>query len=345
MTKPAATDVVFANNQLNPLEFEGVKLMSMGFINKGAAIMRGPMVNQILNQFVSLCNWGDLDYLVIDMPPGTGDIQLTLAQIMNISAAVIVTTPQRLSFVDVVKGIDLFDTVNVPCVAVVENMAEYEAYTFPAGFYDALGAKAAAAAAASLAFNPDPSRSFDAVTRVIRDAVEAQKSPRKVFGQGHNARLREMWGIENIVSIPLLDEVAASGDSGLPHVVRYPESAVAASLAELAQGVVTELKRLSSGGGGPQLTVDREANELVYQGSSRIAAKALRMDCRCAVCVEEFTGRQLLKPASVPDDVKPLSSAPIGRYAVSVDWSDGHKSLFPFRQIAALVQQEEKASV
>jgi Mrp family chromosome partitioning ATPase len=138
------------------------------------------------------------------MPPGTGDIQLTLAQIMNISAAVIVTTPQRLSFVDVVKGIDLFDTVNVPCVAVVENMAEYAAYTFPPGFFESVGAKAASAASASLAFSPDPSKSFAAVTKVIKEAVEAQKLPKRVFGEGHNQRLKDMWGIENIISLPLV---------------------------------------------------------------------------------------------------------------------------------------------
>eukprot|EP00596_Hydrurales_sp_CCMP1899_P000678 CAMPEP_0119034928 /NCGR_PEP_ID=MMETSP1177-20130426/1939_1 /TAXON_ID=2985 /ORGANISM="Ochromonas sp, Strain CCMP1899" /LENGTH=521 /DNA_ID=CAMNT_0006992757 /DNA_START=195 /DNA_END=1760 /DNA_ORIENTATION=+ len=345
MTKPLSTEVVFANNQLRPLEYDGVKLMSMGFINKGASIMRGPMVNQILNQFVQLCNWGDLDYLIVDMPPGTGDIQLTLAQIMDISAAVIVTTPQRLSFVDVVKGIDLFDTVNIPCVAVVDNMAEYSTYSFPPGFYEALGSKAASAVAVSTAFNSDPVKAMEAVTKVIQQEIEAQKKPKKIFGEGHNSRLREMWGIENIVSVPLIEEVSASGDSGIPYILRYPDSEVAGYISELAAGVVKELDRLkSTASARAKLAVDRVTNEIIFEDINRISAKKLRLDCRCATCVEEFTGKKLVADSAAFDLVKPMSTGSIGRYAQSIDWSDGHKSLYPFKQIAALIEAEAKKS-
>ena len=88
------------------------------------------------------------------------------------------------------------------------------------------------------------------------------------------------------------------------------------------------------------LAVDRTSNELIYEGESRISSKKLRLDCRCAVCEEEFTRKKLISSGNISDDIKPLSTAPIGRYAVSVDWSDGHKSLYPFRQIAALIESE-----
>jgi Mrp family chromosome partitioning ATPase len=96
--------------------------MSFGFASGKRAVMRGPMVSSIVTQLIIQTQWDDLDYLVVDMPPGTGDIQITLGQEIAFDGAVIVTTPQRLSFVDVVKGIEMFDDLKVPTIAVIENM-------------------------------------------------------------------------------------------------------------------------------------------------------------------------------------------------------------------------------
>ena len=288
-------------------------------------------------QFVTLTNWGDLDYLIVDMPPGTGDIQLTLAQIMNISAAIIVTTPQRLSFVDVVKGIDLFDTVNIPCVAVVENMAEFSAYNFTPEFYEDIGIKAASVAAAATALSSDPSKAFSSVSKCIKEAIDAQKLQLRLFGEGHNMKLREMWGIDNIVSLPLMQEVSQCGDSGTPYVLSYPDSSIAKSFVLLAQNVVNEINRLSNEATNtPQTLSYDEASNFISFNGKKITPTVLRGDCRCATCVEEFTGKRLLKKENIPLNIKPMGMAPIGRYAMSVDWSDGHKSLYPFKQIADL---------
>lgn len=109
-----------------PLEFAGVKLMSYGFVgNNKKAVFRGPIISNLIHQLLFNTLWGELDYLILDTPPGTGDIQITLCQELPISSSVIVTTPQRLSFMDVVKGIEMFDDLKVPTIAVVENMAYY----------------------------------------------------------------------------------------------------------------------------------------------------------------------------------------------------------------------------
>uniref|UniRef100_M8BTT2 Protein mrp-like protein n=1 Tax=Aegilops tauschii TaxID=37682 RepID=M8BTT2_AEGTA len=96
-----------------PTEYLGVKLVSFGFAGQGRAIMRGPMVSGVINQLLTTTDWGELDYLVIDMPPGTGDIHLTLCQVAPLTAAVIVTTPQKLAFIDVAKGVRMFSKLKV----------------------------------------------------------------------------------------------------------------------------------------------------------------------------------------------------------------------------------------
>ena len=116
-----------AEKKLIPLEKFNMRLMSFGFINSenAPAVWRGPMVSRMTQQFFEDVEWGELDYLILDLPPGTGDIQLTLVQKLALTGAVMVTTPQELALLDVKKGADMFGKVNTPVMGVIENMTHF----------------------------------------------------------------------------------------------------------------------------------------------------------------------------------------------------------------------------
>lgn len=115
------------NQRMQPVDQDGMKVMSMGFlVPPGEAIVwRGPMLHGAITQFLRDTEWGDLDYLIIDMPPGTGDIALTLSQLLPLSGAVVVCTPQDVALLDAVKAIAMFRKVNIPLLGMVENMSYF----------------------------------------------------------------------------------------------------------------------------------------------------------------------------------------------------------------------------
>jgi ATP-binding protein involved in chromosome partitioning len=115
------------DSRIIPARMQGLAVVSVGFfVDKDEAVVwRGPMVHRLLTQFLGDVDWGDLDYLICDLPPGTGDVQLSLSQLIPIAGAVMVTTPQEVSIVDVVKGIAMFEKVEIPILGIVENMSSY----------------------------------------------------------------------------------------------------------------------------------------------------------------------------------------------------------------------------
>src|SRR4029434_1234360 len=121
--EPLAT----SDRRIVPVEVSGLKVISMGLLNPGdkPMIWRGPMLHGVITQFLRSVDWGQLDYLIIDLPPGTGDVQLTLIQTVAVSGAVVVTTPSTVALADVRKAIEMFRQVNVEVLGVVENMSTF----------------------------------------------------------------------------------------------------------------------------------------------------------------------------------------------------------------------------
>lgn len=214
--------------KLIPLEKFGMKTMSFGFIsgNDAPTIWRGPMVSRMTEQFFHDVLWGELDYLVLDLPPGTGDIQLTLVQKLKISGAIIVTTPQDLALADVRKGADMFRKVNAPVLGVVENMAGFR---FAGRVTDSAGRPLRGGAVTY-------ARLDDAVTVPIGDEGEFAVTVnlfKKGGGEAESARLH----VPLLAQIPLSLELMESCDSGTPIVVSHPDSEISSLFQKIARSL------------------------------------------------------------------------------------------------------------
>ena len=261
---------------------------------------------------------------------------------MLFTFSVIVTTPQELSFADVVRGVEMFDTVNVPCVAVVENMAFYESDPKKSIVNkDELGDDVRTLLEQKgLLGNNGDDIADELVNLVLQNA---KTEPVRIFGPGHKQRLSTQWGIEHTYSMPLMDQIAANGDSGIPYVLGNPDTAQTQIYKDLAKSVVSEVAKTkySNANKRPEIEYIEEFH-MIQVNEEPLEPAELRRACRCAMCVEEMTGKQILKPSDIPDSVKPLRMSSTGNYALSVDWSDGHRSLYPYKQIKQLVYGDDE---
>jgi len=181
--------------RIQPIETNGLKLMSMGFLLEPdrAVIMRGPMLHGIMQQFLRQVDWGPLDYLVIDLPPGTGDVPLTLAQTLPLTGAVVVCTPQEVALLDAVRAIAMFRQLRVPVLGMIENMA----------FFDVL---------AYLKERGGPEARKLAESK---DGFDAPGDERVyIFGRGGARRKAEELQVPFLGEVPLNVALRESGDAG-----------------------------------------------------------------------------------------------------------------------------------
>ncbi len=198
-----------------PLDRHGLRIMSFGFIsgNQAPTIWRGPLVAKMTEQFFEDVDWGELDYLILDLPPGTGDIQLTMAQRLALTGAVIVTTPQKLALLDVRKGADMFGKVNTPVLGVVENMSGLSL----AGVVKDAGGQVVPGATLEL-------EGLGEVSRVTGDKKGRFEVTLPIFRSGGGSQESRRLGVPLLGRIPLAPELVIASDSGEPYVLSHPDT-------------------------------------------------------------------------------------------------------------------------
>jgi ATP-binding protein involved in chromosome partitioning len=287
---------------LRPLEAHGVKFMSIGLLMEqdGPVVWRAPMAMKLIQDFVAHVDWGTLDFLLIDMPPGTGDVQLTLAQSAGLTGSLVVTTPQQVAMGVARKGLQMFTGVKVPILGVIENMSGYVC--------------------------PKCHHHED------------------VFLSGGGAALAKESGVPFLGALPLDPAVARSGDEGVPVVVKAPDSVLARAFLALADAVERQAsaarEKASAGPRGFKPTA-AGALEVEWADGTKTVLNPyqLRLNCPCAACVDENTGRPILDVKRVPLDVKVKEVHPVGNYGLAPRFSDGHETgIYTFERLKALAE-------
>lgn len=179
--KPVLTE----DQKIEPIQRYGMKLMSIGFlVEEGAAIVwRGPMLFKAMDQFLRDVHWGSLDYLIIDLPPGTGDVQLSLSQKVPVAGAVIVSTPQNIALIDAKKAIDMWNRVQVPILGMIENMSHMLApgtgekiQLFPRGEMDAYLDAKKISKLGDIPFNPSVSLGSEAGVPIVESHPQSAEA-------------------------------------------------------------------------------------------------------------------------------------------------------------------------
>ena len=225
--------VLNAEQKIVPLECHGMQVMSFGFIsgNQAPTIWRGPLVAKMTQQFFEDVAWGDLDCLVLDLPPGTGDIQLTLVQQLALTGAVIVTTPQKLALLDVRKGADMFQKVNTPVLGVIENMS---GFILEGAVKDQHG-NAIPGAVLEL-------DGFTNIPAIMGDQQGRLQAALPIFSSGGGELESHRLQVPLLGQIPLIPDLVVASDMGEPYVLQQPETVVAREFRRIAETLLDSTK-------------------------------------------------------------------------------------------------------
>eukprot|EP00435_Cladocopium_sp_Y103_P025695 s1744_g6.t1 len=307
-----------------PIDYGGVALMSWGYINPGeASTIRAPIANQIVGQLLTGVEWGPLDILIIDSPPGTGDVLLSIAQTLSVDGSVLVTTSNSISLADVNKGLQLFTKVDIEPLLVVRNMAsvccEACQHEQPIFVDSAMEGLTEFLTERSVGLVDLPLDEKLSQAPLSFQPANALLYP---FMRNPQHQERSAWRALRKATRCVLE--AALGLKGAGATSKGPKRQAPASL-RIRPGGLLEV-RLRGGDLKP------------------LSCGELRANCRCALCVDEMTGEIKIDQEKIRGDLtlKAKSLEQVGNYAVSVLWSDGHQTLVALRALAEMVGGGEK---